>query len=84
MAKNLALRGMIYSKFETEADMASALGWSKQRLNKITNGKKEPSLFDVRDMSNVLGTSFDEVAQIFLRKQSPSGDKMGVQEDEIR
>ena len=74
MAKILALNGLIHSKFGSEVKMADAMGWSKQRLNKITNGYKEPDLFEVRDISDVLGVSFMTVAQIFLDMKSPNCD----------
>ena len=74
MAKILALNGLIHSKFDSEAKMADALGWPRQRLNKITNGDKEPDLDEVREMAAALGESFMTVANIFLTKQSPSGD----------
>ena len=74
MAKVLALSGLIHSKFEHESEMASALGWSRQRLNKITNGNKEPDLYEVRDISDVLGESFMTVAKIFLDRRSPNCD----------
>lgn len=75
MAKILALNGLIHSKFENEARMAKALGWPRQRLNKITNGEKEPDLYEVRDISGVLGESFMTVAQIFLDRKSPNCDE---------
>lgn len=74
MAKILALNGLIHSKFDSEAKMADALGWPRQRLNKITNGDKEPDLVEVREMAAVLDESFMTVANIFLAKQSPDGD----------
>ena len=74
MAKILALSGLIHSKFENEAGMARELGWSRQRLNKITNGDKEPDLYEVRDISDALGESFMTVAQIFLDRKSPNCD----------
>ena len=74
MAKILALNGLIHSKFDSEAKMSDALGWRRQRLNKITNGEKEPDLYEVRDISNVLGVSFMTVAQIFLDRKSPNCD----------
>lgn len=73
MAKILALSGLIHSKFDSEAKMADRMGWSRQRLNKITNGDKEPDLFEVRDISDALDTSFMTVAQIFLDLKSPNG-----------
>jgi len=75
MAKILALNGLIHSKFDSEAKMADALGWPRQRLNKITNGDKEPDLDEVRDIATVLGESFMTVANIFLAIKSPTGDK---------
>ena len=74
MAKILALNGLIHSKFDSEAKMADALGWPRQRLNKIANGDKEPDLNEVREMADVLGESFMTVANIFLVRQSPNGD----------
>jgi len=68
MAKILELNGMIHTKFKSETEMADALGWSRQRLNKITNRRKEPNLDEVYEMSRVLDRSFIEVAKIFLEK----------------
>ena len=74
MAKILALNGLIHSKFDTESKMAEYMGWSKQKLNKITNGDKEPDLFEVQDIANALDSSFMTVAQIFLDLKSPNCD----------
>lgn len=74
MAKVLELTGMIHSKFESETAMANAMGWSKQRLGRITNGKKEPTLEDTAQIAYVLDRPFMDVANIFLRKKSPFGD----------
>ena len=74
MAKILALSGLIHSKFDSESKMADRLGWSRQRLNKITNGDKEPDLNEVRSISDALDVSFMTVAQIFLDLKSPNGD----------
>ena len=73
MAKILELNGLIHSVFESESKMAAAMGWSRQRLNKITNGDKEPDLNDVREISDALGVPFMNVANIFLRLKSPNG-----------
>lgn len=81
MAKVLDLRGMIYSKFGNEAQAADAMGWSRQRLNKITSGNKEPDLFDVKALADVLGVSFMDVAQIFLQSESTDVDIRQVAED---
>lgn len=84
MAKNMALRGLIYSHFPNESTMAQAMGWSRQRLNKITNGKKEPTIAEVQYIAVVLGVPFMDVARIFLQMQSPSGDGGGEENAEGR
>lgn len=67
------LRGMIYGKFDSESSCASALGWDRQKLNKLTNGKKEPTVTELNELASVLETNVENVAQIFLRKMSPNG-----------
>lgn len=75
MDKILPLRGMIFAKFPNEAKCADALGWHRQRLWKITTGKKEPDLEEVQALAAVLDQPFMDVANIFLRKKSPDGDR---------
>lgn len=72
MAKIMALNGLIHSVFPSETAMAAEMGWSRQRLNKITTGMKEPDLDDVQSISAVLGVPFMQVAQIFLDAKSPN------------
>lgn len=68
MAKYEALKSMILEKFHSESKMASELGWPRQRLNKITNGVKEPDLEEVEAIAEKLGSTFSDVAHIFLQK----------------
>ena len=72
MAKILPLRGLIFGKYESEAQMAEAIGWTRQRLNKITNGTKEPTLDEVDAIAKAVGEEFMTVAAIFLKKKSPN------------
>ena len=74
MAKNLQLNGMIHAKFESETEMASKMGWSRQRLNKITTGRKVPDLFELNDMAEAMGSSFEDLAHIFLSMRSTNVD----------
>lgn len=74
MAKVLELCGLIHSKYENESRFADALGWSRQRMNKITNGKKEPNLEEVEQISTELNEPFEKIAYIFLRKSHRMGD----------
>ena len=72
MQKIRELRGMIYSRFNSESECARALGWSRQRLNNITNGKSEPSIKELNDLSEILHVETQLLFQIFLRQKSPN------------
>lgn len=72
-SKIKALRGLIFAKFDTEADMARAMGWKRQKLNKITNGIHIPNLFELQDISDALDVPYKDIANIFLDKLSPNG-----------
>lgn len=62
------LRSLIFGKYDSEAEFARELGWSKQRLNKITNGLKEPSVTEINALANGLETTADNLVQIFLAR----------------
>lgn len=66
------LRGLIYSRFDSEAEMAKAMGWPRQRLSKITNGVKEPDVNELNAIAQPLNVSVGEIAQIFLKTKSPN------------
>lgn len=74
MAKIMALNEMIQAKYDSESKLAHELGWPRQRLNKITNGKKEPDLEEVQALAEKLDHPFSEVAHIFLSQKSPIGE----------
>ena len=63
--KILKLRGLIYGKFETEAALAQQLGWTRQRLSKITNGKKVPSIYEAKEIADALSEDIETVAECF-------------------
>jgi DNA-binding XRE family transcriptional regulator len=70
----MTLKGLIYNQFESQTEMATSMGWSRQRLNKIVNGKKKPNLDEVCVMAKTLGVPFMTIAQFFLIAKSPIGD----------
>lgn len=72
MAKVSELRGLIYGKYDSEAQLAAELGWTRQRLNSITNGVKEPDLDEVAALAQKLDKTIEEVVQIFLQYKSPN------------
>ena len=57
---------MITDQYKTESQAARALGWSRQRLNRITTGRKEPDLKEVDAIAKLLNKSLGEIAAIFL------------------
>ena len=75
------LRGLVYGRFHTVADMARQMDWGKQKLHRIINGRQEPNLTDLSSMAQALNVSLTEMADIFLPVSSPfrqqSGDGQG-------
>ena len=67
------IKTAIHERFPTESACASAMGWPRQRLNKITQGKKEPSVSELGQISTATEMSLDVIAQIFLTYWSPNG-----------
>lgn len=72
MAKIMELNSLIHGQFESEAQFATALGWSRQRMNKITTGKKQPTLEEVQQLAEGLRVPFMMVCGFFLKKKSPN------------
>ena len=70
MAKNSELRGLILGQFDSEGAFAGSIGWTKQKLSRITTGKQPPSLQDVQEIADGLSVPFMTVATIFLPKKS--------------
>ena len=75
MAKIYKLRSLIYAKNDSESHFAEALGWSRQRLNKITNGNKEPDLDEIKELSDKLEVPIPDMLYLFLNSKSPNDDK---------
>ncbi|MCL2437317.1 MAG: helix-turn-helix transcriptional regulator [Clostridiales bacterium] len=69
------LRSLIYGKFDSQTEFAERLGWSKQRLSKITSGRKEPSIREVSAISQGLGIDIAVVARIFVQYWSLVGKR---------
>lgn len=75
MEKVKELRGLIYSQYDSESQMAETIGWERQRINKITNGVKEPDIRELSVLAAALKCSVEDIAQIFLRYKSPNGHR---------
>ena len=72
MARVKALRGLISQKYDSEAALARNLGWSRQKLNQITSGKKEPNIYEAQAIADGLEVSINWIANIFLQHKSPN------------
>lgn len=70
--KNKELDKVIKNKFPSEAACSRALGWDRQRLNKITNGSMVPDVNDLNELSVVLDVSVGELASFFITRKSPN------------
>ena len=60
------IKAVIYGKFQTEMAGAAQMGWARQRLNKITQGKKEPTASELAAIAKATGKGIDDIAKIFL------------------
>lgn len=70
MEKNFDLSGMIHSKFSSEAACARHLGWPKQKLNRIVNGKSIPTLLEANALADCLDVSLLKIANFYLPTKS--------------
>lgn len=67
-----AFRGLIYSKFDSESAFARAIGWSRQTVNKLSNGKRQPNLGEIEALAKALDVSEMDLIHIFLANESPN------------
>lgn len=70
--KIMELSSLIHGQFRSQAAFSRHIGWSKQHLNKIVNGDKQPSLEEVQTIAEGLSVPFMMIANIFLRQKSPN------------
>ena len=61
MSKGLnALRAVIYGKYRNLTAFGEHVGWQKQKVNRIVNGKTKPSLDDLETICEALGITLNE------------------------
>lgn len=73
MAKIMELNSLIHGQYPNQASFAEAIGWRRQRLNKIVNGDKQPSIDEIQTIANGLNVPFMMVCNFFLKEKSPNG-----------
>lgn len=64
--KNIELKELIRRKYGTESKCAKEIGWTRQKLNKITNGNKEPTVSELNIMANCLDIDVGNLSKFFL------------------
>ena len=69
------VKGAVYARYKDIAELAQTLGWSRQKLSPIVNGKREPSLSDIQAMAKAMEMDADELASFFLELKSQNCDK---------
>jgi transcriptional regulator with XRE-family HTH domain len=65
-----SLRELICSKYDTQSECARQLGWDRQKLSYIVNGRRLPSLEDTVQLAKALDVSVDVITQKILIKKS--------------
>lgn len=69
------VKGAVYARYKDIAELAQTLGWSRQKLSPIVNGKREPSLSDIQAMAKAMEMDADELASFFLELKSQNCDE---------
>ena len=69
------VKGAVYARYKDIAELANTLGWSRQKLSPIVNGKKEPSLSDVQEMAKALEMEVTLLTSFFLELKSQNCDE---------
>lgn len=67
------VRGLIYDRYKNEAEFGRAIGWPRQRVNKITNGNRQPTIEELETMAIGLDVPTSVLLEFFLHKESPNG-----------
>jgi hypothetical protein len=60
------LRGAIYSRYRSQKDFCDALGWKKQKLQKLLSGKISLKRDDIIKLKRILEIPDDRVCSVFL------------------
>ena len=64
------IRGLVLGCYPTVSSFANATGWTRQKASRIIDGKQEPSLNDIYDISVAVKKDATFVASIFLEQKT--------------
>lgn len=76
------LSRIIHEKYRSEAEFARAVGWSRQKMNKITTGKQLPEISELNKMAEMLDVGIPDLLRAFLPEQEPKQKENALQEME--
>ena len=62
---NEALNNAIREKFKTDSAFGLSIGWTPQKVHKLTHGEYIPKIGEAVIISRALDKSIDEVANFF-------------------
>lgn len=68
MKKNEKLSALIYTRYKSESACAKAMGWPRQRLNRITTGEKIPDIAELNLLANALQVPLSQVLDVMTHK----------------
>ena len=63
---DMALRGLVFSKFNSIGEFATAIGWQRNKASRIINGKQTPTKKDMEDMIVTLDIAKGSIAPVFF------------------
>ena len=64
------IRGVVLGAYPSITAFAKGVKWSRQKASAIINGKQEPSLDDIYNISKAVKKDADEIASIFLQSKT--------------
>lgn len=68
--KEATILDYILKKYGSQSACASALGWPRQKLNRIVHGQTVPSLEDTQLLAEKLNEPIEIIADLFLAQAS--------------
>ncbi len=72
MKQENSLKREILKVYKYESHCADAMGWTRQKLNKITNGDKEPTVEELNAIAKAIHKPISYVISFFLPAESPN------------
>lgn len=70
------LRAAIVAEYGTQSVFAEKIGWHKNKVSRIIQGKYKPDTDEVANMVKILHLSESQFCDIFLPAVTPNGDKI--------